>query len=249
MKLPLLYSRFASYYERFEEPKRDVMLEALLVNKIMRQFKARRLLDVGCGSGVHYSILFPSFEIVGVDLSMHMLRVAQEKSPTGLFVQADMRALPFKDEAFDGAYSLYGSVNYLISKKDMMDFLTGLARVLKKGAPFIMDVWHALPFMLFPNVENKRDTEVHLPEVSIVRFISYTVMEDSTILVRHRYEIEGGHGKEVIHDEHRNRLFFRKEVEDFLQKAGFTPEQIWADPGMHPFSEESVRMVVLAVKR
>jgi ubiquinone/menaquinone biosynthesis C-methylase UbiE len=61
----------------------------------------RRVLDLGCGSGV----LFPFYcrwEIVACDISAEMLKRSKEQAPANVveFVQADAHRLPFPDDAF-----------------------------------------------------------------------------------------------------------------------------------------------------
>jgi len=61
-------------------------------------------LDVGCGPG-HYTTALEAGELqaVGLDLSLGMLRQAQEKEVARL-VQADMRRLPFADGCVTGCF-------------------------------------------------------------------------------------------------------------------------------------------------
>lgn len=70
---------------------------------------ARRVLDVGCGTGIstaHLAAAFPRAEaVVGVDLSPYFLAVARDTCERGFpstqFVHANAEELPFADGAFD----------------------------------------------------------------------------------------------------------------------------------------------------
>ncbi len=73
-----------------------------------------RILDAGSGSGDTAVILaeaFPQAEVVGLDLSEHMIEVAKLRSgETGLgqrlsFVQGDVLRMPFSDNRFDAVVS------------------------------------------------------------------------------------------------------------------------------------------------
>jgi SAM-dependent methyltransferase len=91
-----------------------------------------RLLDLGCGTGAK-SIGFreSGWEIIGVDISDDMLRLARAR---GLEVlRADVGDLPFDDATFDAAVSLW-------THTDIDDFGTAIrevARVLRPGGPFV----------------------------------------------------------------------------------------------------------------
>ena len=78
----------------------------------LRQKGCRRILDLGCGNG-NYIVPFAreGFDVVGTDISFTGLwiskqRLADKSLPTKL-VQSDFRnPLPFKDESFEGVWSL-----------------------------------------------------------------------------------------------------------------------------------------------
>lgn len=83
----------------------------------------RKVLDVACGTGdVSFRLheLFPEAEIIGLDLSPGMLRVAEDKLK-GMdlavrekirFVEGDSLALPFADDSFDMVTVAYGVRNF-----------------------------------------------------------------------------------------------------------------------------------------
>ena len=99
-----------------------------------------RILDVGSGAGQIIRHLLAtsrkSTEIVGFDLSAEMLRRARErlKSDRPMFVSADMRALPFRDESFDCVTCGY-VLEYL---PDPTPGLAEFARVLRPGGTILL---------------------------------------------------------------------------------------------------------------
>ncbi len=68
------------------------------------------LLNLGCGHGADFLPFKEGFEMVGVDYSAGMLRLADKFSKKHGFsarlVQADMRSLPFGSNSFDFAVSV-----------------------------------------------------------------------------------------------------------------------------------------------
>jgi SAM-dependent methyltransferase len=91
-----------------------------------------RLLDVGCGTGLH-TVRFAEagWSVVGVDPSGDQLRLARER---GLeVVSGHGEKLPFDEGVFDAAVSLW-------THTDVDDFAAvcrEVARVLTPGAPFV----------------------------------------------------------------------------------------------------------------
>ena len=75
--------------------------------------KHARILDVGCGAGVPGAdlALQAGFEVVGVDFSSSMLRLAMKNAPQADFIKEDMTRLGFQDNSFDGLIALYSIIH------------------------------------------------------------------------------------------------------------------------------------------
>lgn len=92
--------------------------------------KGKLILDVASGTGdiAAYSKFFGS-DVIGLDFSMDMLRVAKSKFPGIIFIRANAQLLPFKDGVFDGAISGYALRNF----SDMQVAISEMNRVMKNG--------------------------------------------------------------------------------------------------------------------
>jgi ubiquinone/menaquinone biosynthesis C-methylase UbiE len=100
-----LWSRFydAPLVQRLTyRPEQDAVVRALALGA------HRRVLDVGCGTGVLAERLareLPGVAVVGCDFSRGMLRQAALLRPGPAFVQGDALRLPFRAGAFDAVVS------------------------------------------------------------------------------------------------------------------------------------------------
>jgi len=67
-----------------------------------------RVLDLGCGTGLPYAryLVEKGFDVLGVDLSEEMVRVASKNVPEASFVQLSMNEITYRDE-FDGVMSSF----------------------------------------------------------------------------------------------------------------------------------------------
>jgi len=70
--------------------------------------KGGRVLDLGCGTGFPYArhLVKEGFDVVGVDLSEKMVRVASCNVPEAAFAQLSMSEIEYGDE-FDGVMSSF----------------------------------------------------------------------------------------------------------------------------------------------
>jgi SAM-dependent methyltransferase len=67
-----------------------------------------KVLDLGCGTGLPYAryLVEKGFDVLGVDLSEEMVKVASMNVPMASFVQLSMNEITYRDE-FDGALSSF----------------------------------------------------------------------------------------------------------------------------------------------
>jgi ubiquinone/menaquinone biosynthesis C-methylase UbiE len=94
---------------------------------------ARRVLDVGCGSGaVTRRLARPERTVVGVDLSLTELREAQNRA-SGPWVQGDALALPIASGSVDAVTTSMG----LAVIHPTGGLLAEVARVLRPGGVFV----------------------------------------------------------------------------------------------------------------
>jgi demethylmenaquinone methyltransferase/2-methoxy-6-polyprenyl-1,4-benzoquinol methylase len=95
-----------------------------------------RVLDIGSGTGVlEERFRGEDIDVVGVDLTEEMVRIAQQKRIPSLknITLGDGEHLPFRDASFDAVLSCY-VVKYCRPK----DFVREAARVLRPGGRFVI---------------------------------------------------------------------------------------------------------------
>jgi ubiquinone/menaquinone biosynthesis C-methylase UbiE len=93
--------------------------------------RARRVLDLGCGTGMLFRLLSERADfVIGVDFAPEMLRLAKLRANERVaLVTADADLLPFTDESFDAVVS----ITMLQNVPDPAATIREIARVLRRG--------------------------------------------------------------------------------------------------------------------
>ena len=101
------------------------------------------ILDLACGTGRHIIPLSKEgYDVVGLDISRNLLKIAKTRLSSIQLVRADMRHLPFKSAAFVAAVSMDTSFGYLPTEEEDMQSLMELRQTLKQNGTFIVDVFN-----------------------------------------------------------------------------------------------------------
>jgi len=94
---------------------------------------ARRVLEVGCGTGVILRELVTSASLHGLDLNPAALRECQVHEPGAALVQGDALSLTYSSESFDIVYCHF----LLLWVHDPLQALREMKRVTKSGGHII----------------------------------------------------------------------------------------------------------------
>ncbi len=140
----------------------DERLWCQFLDELANQGKDATVIDFGCGTG---RSLGPAdlrgFKVIGVDLSMPMLKRAERKlqmraegvaatQQRWLLVQSDLRDLGWLgDNSADLAGCFFSTLGMIRFRKHRNFFLREVVRVLKRGGSFLVhahNLWHQARF-------------------------------------------------------------------------------------------------------
>ena len=137
-----IYPVFAHVYDAVVFPFRRLRHE---VAKVVDLGPDSRLLDVATGTGAQaFAFAEKVREVVGIDLSEEMLRVARRKNrfPNVKFQQGDAAHFPFGDASFDASCVSFALHEMPLSIRQQV--IREMARVTKPGGTVIV-VDYGLP--------------------------------------------------------------------------------------------------------
>lgn len=247
------FDRFARFYDLDYEPFQDDV--ALYLGFAERT--GGPLLELGCGTG---RLLLPlaraGFSITGVDMSPRMLEVAQAKvDAAGLddqitLVQADMREVNLPQQ-YRLAFIAINSFMHLVTLEDQLAALRTWRKLLLPGGLLLIDVDNPDPRHLL-EADGRLDLQGRWfdPDTgaTVLKHMSRTL--DAARQLQHVLFIYD----EVFPDGQvrrtlapfQARYLYRYEGELLLNKAGFTPEQVYGSYDLDPYGSDSERMIFVA---
>jgi ubiquinone/menaquinone biosynthesis C-methylase UbiE len=120
------YDKTLDFLDSFE---RDVL------QKMLRDVRSGKVLDVGCGTGrVIRKLLDRGAEIVGLDVSPEMLKIARKKFKKTTFIEGNIENMLFPDEDFDMVIASF----VIVHLKNLQKAFDEVYRILKPGGVFIV---------------------------------------------------------------------------------------------------------------
>ena len=136
---------YSEYYDLIYKEK-DYRNECERILNFLKKKKVNKVLEIGCGTCSHSIILAKeNFQIVGIDNSLEMLKVAKKKishhnlSNIQLIEGNAEKINKFIHEKFDVVLILFNVVGYL---SNLESFINKIRSFLNINSTLIFDFWH-----------------------------------------------------------------------------------------------------------
>ena len=224
-----VFVEYAPWYDLLYRDK-DYAAEAAFVEARLRDHgtTSGRLLDLGCGTGLHaLAFARDGWTVAGIDLSHEMIASAKARAEqAGLsipFRQGDAReAGPERD--FDAVVSLFHVASYQTSRDALAAMFRTAHAALKPGGVFFFDYWYG-GAVLAQGVE----TRVKVIEQKPLRLTRIARSDHdeqaATVTVNYTLFCEEM-DRATIHrvdEAHHMRYWFPFEIDALLAATGFQP--------------------------
>lgn len=190
--------------------------------------KPKTAVDLACGTGsVSVLLAERGLQVTAVDLSAEMLSEAAQKA-------SDMENPPFfvcqplqelrLPKGVDLAVCALDSLDYITDPVDCSEAIRRIYRVLNPGGIFIFDV-------NTPEKLRAMDGQVFLDEDEDVFCVWRGEFDEKTNICSYGVDLfqrEGGVWHRFF-EEHREYAYSAQQLKDYLQNAGFTHIEVYAD--------------------
>lgn len=220
-----VFGSYSRYYNLMYRDK-DYAGEVAYIEDLIRKYQpqTKTILDLGCGTGRHDSLLSDNGYIVhGVDSSNEMLKIANKTvgGKSLSYSLGDIRTIRLGKQ-FDTVVSLFHVMSYQISNDDLQKALTTAYGHLNAGGVFIFDCWYGPAVLKERPVERVKRFEDK--DIEIIR-LAKPVMYPNENVVNVNYHMtirDKTNGKvEDLKETHRMRYLFKPEIVGLCKHIGF----------------------------
>ncbi len=228
-----VFGNYSRYYDLLYRDK-DYGGEAAYIHSLIERQRpgARSVLDLGCGTGRHASLLAErGYDVTGVDRSPEMLaeaRAREVRAGRSEFVEGDLRSVRLGRQ-FDVVVSLFHVMSYQTTNADLAAAFATLRAHLAPGGLFIFDCWYG------PAVLNLRPAVRVLrleDEATAVTRLAEPVLHPNANVVDVNYQVfvkdKRTSAVSELREKHSMRYLFAPEVDFLLAAAGLEPQKLEA---------------------
>lgn len=149
------HKEFAQFYDLLSYKKYATEVNCLAINILDGiSCSPLRILSVGCGTGIHESILAESeHDVTGIDTSAEMISLAKKKNIAAKkgkrcnFIHQDIRN--FEEDGFDVALSLFNVVNCLSGISSLCSFFLGIEKTLNRNGILFFECWNGMVWLVY----------------------------------------------------------------------------------------------------
>lgn len=220
-------------------------MEAAAVWRLLRLKPGSRVLDLACGAGRHSVLLARRGAfVVGVDKTAAYLKEARRAARglgNCLFARGDMHRLSFQGE-FDAALNLWTSFGYFAKPSDDIVALKGVARALKPGGLFLIDL---IDFAWIKKCGQRRRWDRRADGAYLLQDAVWVEGRDPRVI---NAWIILRPGKPALRARFIVRGYDKSRLYAALRRAGLAPVKSWYGLGALGRLKSSGRLVVLARK-
>ncbi|MBV9579253.1 MAG: class I SAM-dependent methyltransferase [Chloroflexi bacterium] len=226
---------YAAAYDALYHDK-DYAAECDLIDHVFATYASgtvRRVLDLGCGTGGHSVVLAErGYQVVGVDRSEDMLRLARGRGSAARFQLGDITTVNV-GETFDAVLVMFAVLGYLTDNHDVRAALAAARKHVDANGLLFADVWYGPAVLAQRPSERVKVIDAPL-DGQVIRVASSELdpRRDVCSVDYHLWRLEDGKLIAEVRERHPMRYFFEPELQAFLGDAGFELLRVGGFPNL-----------------
>lgn len=219
--------------------------------------KGAKILDLACGHGRHaIELARRGYDVTGLDYSKHFINIARETAKKFKidvkFVQGDMRRLSHVNK-FDAVINMFTSFGYFDDENDNIKVLNKIARALKPGGKFLIDLNNAVRTIINMVEEGKKVKKTRFLTINKKDKLSnglVVITKNEWNPATMRWSMARSWKEKGKFKSYKTniRLFVFPELKHLLEENGLMVKNVWGDFNGSFFNFNSRRLIILAIK-
>ncbi len=214
-----MFTKSTAFYDAiYAAMGKDYAREAQQLHAIIQEHKrspGSRLLDVACGTGAHIAELCKSYEVEGLDLDAHMLKIALRRCPGVAFHHTDMVNFDL-GRRYDVVICMFGSIGYAKTVSRLRRTLRTMAKHVLPGGLVIVEPW-LRPEAFRPG--HIGAVFVDLPDLKIAR-MNISTLKDGVSVLKFHYLVTTLKGIEHFTEHHEMGLYTHDDYLAAYRRSG-----------------------------
>jgi len=208
-----MYQTFIDYDEEYH-----------FYNELIQKNKASTILEIGSGTG-NLAKRFQENrqEYIGLDYSLSMITIAQERNPNSIFIHGDMREFQL-EKPVDVIIITGRSTSYLTTNDDINSTFASIHKNLTQGGIVIFDCIDANRFIPFIKENKNIIHQAQYEGVNYLRESNWRIAASENFMLEWtaQYYTVVNNQKEIIMDDFSTvRVFTLNEIQLFLYMNDF----------------------------
>ncbi|RLI75705.1 hypothetical protein DRO97_02625 [Archaeoglobales archaeon] len=203
---------YAEYYDIIYSDK-DYTKECDFLEEVFTKYSkipVNTILDVGCGTGNHAKELINrGYTVTGIEPSYAMAKLAICKGVN--VILGKPLDFPNFNKKFDAVISMFTVIGYIHDTDELIETFKWIGNNTRQL--FIFDFWNGLAVIKHRPLFGVKSVN------NIIRY-KYPKLDAKNHLVKVKHKIYD-RAKLVTEEEHVVRFYFPKEIEHYLNEAGF----------------------------
>jgi 2-polyprenyl-3-methyl-5-hydroxy-6-metoxy-1,4-benzoquinol methylase len=248
---PSHYNKESESYDAFNEA-RSALINSTL-EKVLRNYNAKTVLDLTCGTGSQvFWLVKRGFTVIGSDINKKMLKIAKDKAKKEKqniqFIQGDVRTVYVGE--FDAIITIFNSIGHL-TKTDFEKALHNIGGNLKKDGLYIFDIANLEYFLKDNHILDLTIDWVTITDDTRFRDIQYSTINTDGILTFYTTSIiqKGSGNPKVTKSAQTLQIYAAKQLKELLNKNGFKVIEQCGIDGSKFIEDKTDRILTIAQKQ
>jgi len=252
-KIPGWYNKLSEYEAFFHEDSANAKLTNQTIEKILKKYRVKTVLDLTCGTGSQvFWLLKHGYKVTGSDISQGMLSIAKRtalaKKISVKLLRGDMRIINVGK--FDAVVTIFNAIGHL-TKTDFAKTMRNVRRNLNDGGIYIFDILNLSYVTDRDNIIKLSLERIKTRGTVKVREIQHSTIDNKGVLTSYTtfYAQKDSAKPKTLNSVSTLQLYTANELKEMLNKNGFKVLSQCGIDGSKFNERKTERIVTIAKKQ